>query len=76
MLLVADEPLSGFLLELAHVNGYDAFACQTPLDAIDTLVQVGDRVACAIVCASVGWADALAEFLADEYPDIERILIS
>ena len=75
MLLVAEEPLCGLLLELAHANGYDAFACETPLDAIDTLVEIGDRVACAIVSTSARWADGLGEFLADEYPHVERILI-
>lgn len=75
MLLAVGEPLCGLLLELAHVNGYDAFVCETPLDAIDTLVELGDRVACAIVSVSAKWAEGLGEFLADEYPRVERIFI-
>ena len=75
MLLVAEEPLCGQLLEMAHENGFDAFACETPLDTIDTLVELGDRVACAIVSSATKWADGLGEFLADEYPHVERILI-
>ena len=75
MLLVAEEPLCGLLLELAYENGYDAFACETPLDAVDTLVELGERVACAIVSSSAKWAEGLGDFLADEYPHVERILI-
>jgi hypothetical protein len=75
MLLVAEEPLTSVLLELSRVNGYDAYACETPLDAIDTLVQLGDRVACAFVSAAVRWTDGFGEFLRDQYPHVERILI-
>ena len=75
MLLVAEDPLCRILLELAHANGYDAFACETPLDTIEMLIEVGNRVACAIVSSSARWADGLGEFLADEYPQIERILV-
>ncbi len=76
MILVADEPLRGALLELAHLNGYGAFACSTPLDVIDTLVDFGDQVSCAILDDSAGWSAGLPEFLADEYPHIERIAIA
>lgn len=75
LLLAAEEPLRGLLLELAYSSGYDAFACETPLDAIDTLVEIGDRIACAIVSSASRWADGLGEFIADEYPHVERILI-
>lgn len=76
VLLAAEEPLCGLLQELARANGYRAFACETPLDAVDTVVELGDRMACAIVSSSARWADGLAEFLADEYPHVERILIA
>lgn len=75
MLLVTEEPLCGLLLELAHRSGYEAFACDTPLDVVDTLVELGERVACAIVSATATWGEGLGEFLADEYPHVERILI-
>ena len=75
MLIVADEPVTGMLLELAHINGFDAFACETPLDVIDSLVQIGDRVACAVVSSKTDWGQGLGDFLADEYPAIQRVLI-
>ena len=75
MMIVADEPLSDALLELAHVNGLDAFACETPLDVVQTLLDVGDRVACTVVASSVDWGEGLAEFLADEYPEVDRVLL-
>ena len=75
MVVVAEKPLSGLLLELAHMNGLDAFACETPLDVIQTLVGLGPRVACAVVAASVDWGNGLAEFLADEYPHVDRVLL-
>ena len=76
MVVVAEEPLSGALLELAHMNGLDAFACETPLDVIQTLLGLGHRVACAVVAASVEWGNGLAEFLADEYPHVDRVLLA
>ena len=75
MLIVADEPVCGMLLEIAAINGFDAFACETPLDVVDTLIEIGDRVACAVVSSSTQWGNGLAEFLADEYPSIQRVLI-
>src|SRR3569623_3131156 len=55
MLIVADEPECGLLLELAHVNGFDAFACETPRDVIDTLIEISDRIACAVVSSKTPW---------------------
>lgn len=75
MLIVANEPVCGMLLEIAHINGFDAFACETPLDVIDTLIEIGDRVACAIVSSTAPWGAGLGDFLADEYPTIQRVVI-
>ncbi|MBV8761112.1 MAG: hypothetical protein JO257_27700 [Deltaproteobacteria bacterium] len=75
MLIVADEPVCGMLLELAHINGFDAFACETPLDVIDTLIEIHDRIACAVVSSQTPWGAGLGDFLADEYPTIQRVLI-
>ncbi|HEY5948171.1 MAG TPA: hypothetical protein VIV40_21895 [Kofleriaceae bacterium] len=76
MLIVAEEPLRGRLLELAHANGFQGRSCRTPLDAVHMLVQTGHRVACAIVTSTSEWAARLAEFMADEFPRIERIQIA
>jgi hypothetical protein len=76
MIVVADEPLCGILLELADSNGFDAFACETPLDVVDTLVQIGHRVVCAVVASSIAWGEGLAEFIADEYPHVRRIQLA
>lgn len=76
LLLVAEEPVRDVLLALARATGFDAYACATPHDVIDTLVQVGDRVACAIVSAGATWGSGLREFLADEYPGIHRIAVA
>lgn len=73
LLLVAEEPLCGALLELARLTGFDAYACATPHDVIETLVALGDRIACAVVSRRAGWGEGLREFLADEYPQIIRV---
>lgn len=75
MLLVSEEPLTGVLLELAYLNGFDAFACRTPLDVIDTLVELGDRVACAVLSTGATWSTGLPDFIADEYPHIQRVVV-
>jgi hypothetical protein len=75
MLIVAEEPVCGMLLDIAHINGFDAFACETPLDVIDTLIDIADRIACAVVSSKTQWGAGLGDFLADEYPTIQRVLI-
>ena len=70
LLLVAEEPLRGALVALAEAVGLDAYACATPHDVVETLVALGDRIACAVVSRAAGWGEGLREFLADEYPEI------
>lgn len=74
IVLAADEPLRSRLLGHARASGYDALVCTTPLDVIDTVVKLGDRVACAILSSGARWADGLDEFLADEHPTIRRVI--
>lgn len=70
VLLVAEEPLRGALVALAQAVGVDAYACATPHDVVETLVALGDRIACAVVSRGAGWGEGLREFLADRYPEI------
>lgn len=75
MIVVAEEPLCGALLDIASANGFQVFACETPLDVFATLAELGDRTDCAIVSARIAWGNAMAEVLADEYPAVQRILV-
>lgn len=75
MVLVADEPVRSMLWEIAMKNGFDTFACRTPFEVVDTLVELGDRVECAILDSEAPWSGGLAEFLADEYPLVRRVLL-
>ena len=60
-------------LVVASNHGYDAIACDTPLEVIRTLVNDGDLVAYAIVPPDASWSAGLIEFLEDEYPHVGRI---
>jgi hypothetical protein len=75
LLLVADEPIRGAVWELATRGGYDVFACRTPLEVVDTLVGAGDRIACVVMESGAGWGSGLREFLADEYPRLQRMIL-
>lgn len=68
--------LRAALAELGRANGYKVLACATPLDVIQTLLQLGDRIRHAIISSEPRWGLGLPEFLSDEYPDIERIMLA
>jgi len=75
LLLVADEPVRGAVWELAIRAGYDVYACRTPLEVVDTLVGIGDNVACVVMDSGARWGRGLREFLADEYPRLQRMIL-
>lgn len=76
VLVAADEPLGGVLVELARVRGYDAFAPGTPLEAVHYLERCGDRIAHAVIASALPWAQELRWLLADSYPRILRIMLA
>lgn len=75
LLLVADEPIRGAVWEMATRGGYDVFACRTPLEVVDTLVGAGDRIACVVMESEAHWGNGLREFLADEYPQLQKMIL-
>jgi len=74
--VIAEEPLSAVIGELYRAYGYDVFAPETPLEVIQTLVSVGDRIGAVLISPDAAWANGLREFLADEYPEIDRIVLA
>ena len=75
LLLVADEPIRGAVWELATRAGYDVYACRTPLEVVDTLVGASDGIACVVVESGASWSRGLREFLSDEYPRLQRLIL-
>jgi len=75
LLLVADEPVRGAVWEMATHAGYDVFACRTPLEVVDTLVGAADRIGCVVLESEAGWGNGLREFLAEEYPRLQRLIL-
>lgn len=75
-LVVADEPLAAVIAELYRAYGYEVRTPATPLDVIQTLLGVGDRIGVAVLSPDARWADGLREFMADEYPEIDRIVLA
>ena len=76
VLVVADEPLGAVIAELYRAYGYEVRMPATPLDLIQTLLRVGDRIGAAVISPDARWADGLRDFMADEYPDIDRIVLA
>jgi hypothetical protein len=75
-LVVADEPLAAVIAELYRTYGYEVCTPATPLDVIQTLLGVGDRIGAAVISPDARWADGLRDFMADEYPEIDRIMLA
>ena len=75
-LVIANEPLAAVIGELYRAYGYDVFAPETPLDVIQTLISADDRIGAVIISPDARWANGLCEFLGEEYPEIDRIVLA
>lgn len=78
VLVCADEPLGSALAELARAHGYEPRVSVAPLQAIQTLLAAGGRVRNALISSALrhDWGRALHEFLADEYPEVDRVMLT
>jgi len=73
VLVWAADPLRSALVELMRSYGFEVCAPATPLDAIETLIDTGDRISHALISLDSGLG--LREFLAVEYPAIECVTL-
>jgi hypothetical protein len=75
VMIVAEQPLRTVLTDL-----YGAFgtvrAPATPLEAVHAIVAEGTRIGRAVISTSVSWAAAFVELLADDFPEIQRSLLT
>jgi hypothetical protein len=80
VVLVVDESTNACfnLVQALHQVGRKAIAVTTPLDAIEWLLDGGSHFEMALVNTAHGTSDGcdLLAFLADEYPEVRRVLIS
>lgn len=78
VLICAIEPLRSALVELARVGGYEPYESATPLQAIEALVARGDRIGHALIASDLPhrWGERLAELIAEEYPHVQRYLLT
>jgi hypothetical protein len=74
-LLVADEPLRAGLAEVGRANGLDVITCITPLEAIQRLEGIREQIGFAIISTAPRWGVAFHELLAEDYPEIKRIVL-
>ncbi len=74
-LLIADEPLRAGLAEVGRANGLEVVACPTPLDAVQRLEGIRERIGFAIITSTPPWGRELRELLAEDYPEIKRIVL-
>jgi len=73
VLVWAANPLRSALVELMRSYGFEVCAPETPLEAIETLIDTGDRISHALISLDSGLG--LREFVADEYPAIECVML-
>jgi hypothetical protein len=74
VLVCAEETLRSALAELVCARGYEPRVPATPLQAIEALIDSGDRIGWALLASDSG--PGLHDFLADEYPEVRRVLQS
>lgn len=75
VLVLADEPLRDMLGEAVRAHGYEVQSSATPLETVQLLERLKDRLRCAIISSQLPWAPAVWELLIDEYPDIEPVVV-
>lgn len=76
VLVLAETPLRDAIATAVRSNGYDVLACTTPLEAIHMLERHGNQIGYAVLSPATPRALELRELLADEYPTIERLVLS
>ncbi|HEU0035587.1 MAG TPA: hypothetical protein VFQ53_33480 [Kofleriaceae bacterium] len=75
-LVVADEPIRSALVEGLRANGCDAIAPKTPLDMVQALIAWREQIGSVVISSASRWAHGLRDFLADEYPEIEPVMLA
>lgn len=78
VLVCAVEPLRSALVEMLRARGYEPRVSVTPLQAVEELLARGDRIGHAIISNELphGWASSLHEYIGDEYPGVQRVLLA
>ena len=76
VLVVAEPNLRDALTAAVRSNGYEAFECQTPLEAIQLLERHSSKIAYAVLSPAAPRVLELRELLAEEYPAIQRMVLS
>jgi hypothetical protein len=75
VLVLANEPLRDTLGDLVRARGYEVRASATPLETVQLLELLKDRLRCAIISSQLPWGSGVWELLVDEYPEIEPVLV-
>ena len=76
VLVLAEPDLRDALALAVRTNGYEVFACQTPLDAIQLLERHSLQIGYAVLSPQTPRALELHDLLVDEYPTIQPMLLS
>lgn len=76
VLVIAEPSLREALARAVRTNGYDVLACQTPLEAIQLLERHGTSIEYAVLSPASPQALELHELLTEEYPAIQRLVLS
>lgn len=78
VLICAAEPLRSALVELARTRGYEPREAVTPLQAVEALLEAGDRIGHALISSDLPdrWGEGLDELIDEEYPHVKRYLLT
>lgn len=76
VLVLAEPALRDALAMAVRTNGYEVLACKTPLEAIQLLERHSRNIGYAVLSPEAPQALDLRELLADEYPAIQRLVLS
>lgn len=76
VLVLGERSLCDAVATAVRTNGYEAFECLTPLDAIQLLERHSPRIGYAVLSGAAPQALELCTLLADEYPRIQQLVLS
>lgn len=75
-IVLAEDAIVGMLGDFYRSQGYRTMAPRTPLDLIQTLLSHRTKIGPVFISPRLSWSDGLREFLADEYPELDRVVVA
>lgn len=75
-LVIGDAPTAAHIDQRCREKGLAIAHAPTPLNAIYSLLAMGDQVKVVVVSETARWARGLLELVAEEFPGVKRVCVA